>query len=74
MPNDEIHVNRIFQALEGRAELAEPVKIAAAVRGLVFSQQRPSVLAMLEGIGLDHKTAVELAAGLEEAVGLGREA
>jgi len=58
----------------GPPNLAEPIRIAAGARGLRFVQQQLSMKSFLIGLGTSEKLASDLATGLEEAVGLGREA
>ena len=57
-----------------KPELAGPVRTAARALQVGFAQEPFSVEAILRGFGLEPGLAAELAADLEEALRLGRQA
>ena len=58
----------------GSESAQSPVRIAAVVRGLEFKQQVVSIEMLLRGFGVEPELAGQLAVGVEEALGLDREA
>ncbi len=58
----------------GPSELSFPAQVAARVLNVKFEQESFSIEALLRSFGMEPELATELSAGLEQAIGLGREA